>query len=113
MMFPEVTAQESCAIHAVVRRIAHEEVLALKARRQQHLKDYLVATCAEYFVAAGTAPECDGPTSIPRRCPGAGRRPTACPLRILGTVGVEGTAVRDIRRVQSKRVDMHGVYEER
>jgi hypothetical protein len=55
MGLPEVAAQKGSPIHAIVRRVADEDVLALKTRRRHHLENHLTAARTDDLVRAGAA----------------------------------------------------------
>src|SRR6188474_1523716 len=55
MGLPEVAAQKGSPIHAIVRRVADEDVFALKARRRYHLENHLAAERTNDLVRAGAA----------------------------------------------------------
>ena len=55
MSLAEVAAQKDRSVHPIVRRIADEDVLALKPRRRHHFENHLAAARTDDLVRTGTA----------------------------------------------------------
>jgi len=109
----EVVAEKRCPVHTIVGRIADEDVLVLKARRRHHLENHLAAQRTDDLIRIRAAEQ-----GLARQVPLDDVRPlldhpTHIGLGILRTVGIERAMPRDVRRVQSKCVDMDRIDEER